>query len=714
MNKRNSIGKEVYNKTQELEEHENPKEALFLNLSDETIENRVITDQVHSSFFLKNREVNNDSNDLSNIKTIKNQIVMNSDNNSSIENKLYLRLSSCELMMKENQIISNDNKNDNDINDYTLRLGNKKVMESSAYNSIDETKNNNSNNILNKSDLESSNKLVIMNNYNNEKIDNNSYITTNDINENNHKILNLNKNHWINTNNNANNTTNNKFNNTINNTNTTYRNTTQSQEYNATTTLLNLKLKELFQVSYEIIALNDINKKSNSRVYKNDIKRENNENFYLQITNVICSYVNSLKNLLNNYSKCPMIDHNLKNLYNSVETTSNLINLIQRKNNNLNSRYNKIDNLNLELIEKDNYITANTYITNNVNTNNKNYSINSALDLNSLLHKNININKVINYNYTNKYHDNNNNNNSTIHNNINNINLLNDKYTINSSNNAYISTYTNKTETITNKSTYEININKPNNISPKSLDNITDNPYFNFYLNSKNFNDPNIFFKSQIKNNIKPKLIYRSDCLRKRIKTLFYNYMYEKLNTLIDNNTEVSFQKLPKNLVVNLNFKLNHNILNMTIKELFELIVDEKNENYNKYQISRVNHNKLMLSRLAKLNFEEYLSKKVYVCYLEFLCSENYYCDMKLIMEKEGLDYSRKFNICAIGFLWYYKIKIESGDFPENPSCNNRYYGSVGFNDVIDLAARFSVFISLERMFSDKINDNISELLSLS
>lgn len=435
---------------------------------------------------------------------------------------------------------------------------------------------------------------------------------------------------------------------------------------------------------------------------------------------------NTNSNLSNLNSK---FSHLNSNYFNSNEYTYNDINInknIKDINNNEINYSSNIENYNN--IDKTEVIKNNNNNNNNhSNSNDSNNTSKSIINLNCQIINNFNSKNIENNNIlVDKYCHNNKNrsNQSKIiyekNENNNNINDFDSKILKTSLNtkepNSSIINHSNTNQ----ESLMVTNLNDSNannddyyltdgnfKFKPEYLDKISSNPYFNSYLNNKKFTNTNFSFKHLTKNSIKPKLIFRSDCLRKRLKTFFFSYLYNRIRlNLKDNRTQVN--RLHKLLVTDLNIENNNRLFNLTIKQLFGF-KQSNLESYDNYQETRFNSNKQIIERLENLGCKDFLNKKIYVMFLEYLSSSYYVRDLNKLKKKEDVHYIRRYNICALGMLWFYKVIMKGQDFPDLDI--DGFYGEAGYIKITNFAMKLVIYNSLERIFNYKINKDIDKLL---
>jgi len=175
----------------------------------------------------------------------------------------------------------------------------------------------------------------------------------------------------------------------------------------------------------------------------------------------------------------------------------------------------------------------------------------------------------------------------------------------------------------------------------------------NIYINNENFKTPqNIFSKRlHLKNSSNGKKIckfsFRRDCINKRIKTYFNNYMLDKLNFLVKNEDGINFVKLPKELIINLRADLNKDILEKTLENLYSRYVNDPTETI------KIEYNKKMISLSKKLNLpalNDFLSTKVQTIYEQYIKSDSFKNTLKVIERNDGKEYVDFFKENAVQF----------------------------------------------------------------
>lgn len=216
----------------------------------------------------------------------------------------------------------------------------------------------------------------------------------------------------------------------------------------------------------------------------------------------------------------------------------------------------------------------------------------------------------------------------------------------------------------------EINNNNVNNdsyisfdlqdLSSRSNNKTPNNNFENNLVKSKP--SKGILFNSVVCHNPSPnnnlntnsalyKLNFRSDCIRKRIKTFFNNYILNKLNELVKHyDSTIFFLKLPKELIVNIKIHLNNNLLTKTVKDLFSTKVEDAKEN------KRIEHNIKMMNQIEDPTFKAYALKTCKEVYLEYIESPEYKLDVALLAKRENSEYLNIYQQHVDGFLSYFKV----------------------------------------------------------
>lgn len=158
-------------------------------------------------------------------------------------------------------------------------------------------------------------------------------------------------------------------------------------------------------------------------------------------------------------------------------------------------------------------------------------------------------------------------------------------------------------------------------------------------------------FANIIFSNIKStKQNYRSDCIRKRIKTFVNNYIINKLNeiTKIYDNS-IFLLRLPKELIVNIRMDLNNKILKLTIKELFCYKTNQQED-------ERINHNTKMMNLIENKYFVKYVNLPFKEVFKEYTLSNQYIIDLQKLASSETKEYVLIYQQHVDEFLNYYRI----------------------------------------------------------
>jgi hypothetical protein len=144
----------------------------------------------------------------------------------------------------------------------------------------------------------------------------------------------------------------------------------------------------------------------------------------------------------------------------------------------------------------------------------------------------------------------------------------------------------------------------------------------------------------------------RADSIRKRMKTIFNNYIVDKMNSFLRvMEGNVFIFKLPKNYSTNLNKKFNQEILSMTVKEVF--LADPINQS----DLKRVEHNKAIINRPdTPQEFKEFLEIKMSDVYNMYLSSPEYETTMNSFMKNNGVVYTSRFKRISSKFIEHFQF----------------------------------------------------------
>lgn len=134
------------------------------------------------------------------------------------------------------------------------------------------------------------------------------------------------------------------------------------------------------------------------------------------------------------------------------------------------------------------------------------------------------------------------------------------------------------------------------------------------------------------------KFSIRTDCIRKKVKSMFHKYVINKLNSLLSQlPTSSSFKPLAKQLSVNLNLKESKKWASMTLRELM-LSSTISNSGYD---TANLLNNKRIINEHKLEQIDDYLNKKWSTAFNEFLDSPEYSQAIK-DMEKISKTYSER------------------------------------------------------------------------
>lgn len=153
-----------------------------------------------------------------------------------------------------------------------------------------------------------------------------------------------------------------------------------------------------------------------------------------------------------------------------------------------------------------------------------------------------------------------------------------------------------------------------------------------------------------------PKLSYRPDCMRKRIKTYINNYIFNRINLVLETHKYGKLQRLPKDAITNLNLDFNNKILSMSLKDLFTFKMNGEAS-------LKLDHNIKILNSVEVPFVIDMLSKKTYICLAEYIVSDDYIRDLEYLSKKESLVFAQLYNFNIMSFLFYYNIVPDNKDY---------------------------------------------------
>ncbi len=144
----------------------------------------------------------------------------------------------------------------------------------------------------------------------------------------------------------------------------------------------------------------------------------------------------------------------------------------------------------------------------------------------------------------------------------------------------------------------------------------------------------------------------RADCIRKRIKTHFNQYLIKILNRKISSIFPLmSLCKLPQKFIADVKIESNKQYISLPVKEVFIKNFadsDSKSKLNNKNVIDTINS-----SENSELN--DLLSKTYGDFFTEYLKSDNFSSDLKKFLKKEGENYSFLYRKYSLELVEYYK-----------------------------------------------------------
>jgi hypothetical protein len=149
---------------------------------------------------------------------------------------------------------------------------------------------------------------------------------------------------------------------------------------------------------------------------------------------------------------------------------------------------------------------------------------------------------------------------------------------------------------------------------------------------------------------------YRSDCMKKKIKTLTCKYIHKKLvgilkSKMTSNHKKYVLYKLPKKFKINVQYYSCKRHLMMPINELYCL-----NELYSN-DAHKLKNNISVLKTFESDIFNTQVSRSFVSWFLEYIDSQEYKEDLNYLARKEGQTYREKFEERVQNFLAYYDIK---------------------------------------------------------
>lgn len=116
----------------------------------------------------------------------------------------------------------------------------------------------------------------------------------------------------------------------------------------------------------------------------------------------------------------------------------------------------------------------------------------------------------------------------------------------------------------------------------------------------------------------KLKISLRTDCIRKKTKSMFHKFILTKLNNLLHQSSDSSFKPLPKILSISLNLSENKQWTEMTLRELM-MSNNIKQSGFD--TMNKLHNLKVLIEENKSENLEAYLDTKWKTIFEEFLLS---------------------------------------------------------------------------------------------
>jgi len=147
--------------------------------------------------------------------------------------------------------------------------------------------------------------------------------------------------------------------------------------------------------------------------------------------------------------------------------------------------------------------------------------------------------------------------------------------------------------------------------------------------------------------------INRADCIRKRIKTHYNQFLLKYLNQQISAAfPNLSLMKLSQNFISDVKIESNKHYLNLPLKEIFNQEFNGSRNYLNNKTVldSILNSNEIELKALLERTYSSF--------YSDYLVSEFYEKDLVKLKEKEGEFYMNLFKSHSKELINYYKKGI--------------------------------------------------------
>lgn len=155
---------------------------------------------------------------------------------------------------------------------------------------------------------------------------------------------------------------------------------------------------------------------------------------------------------------------------------------------------------------------------------------------------------------------------------------------------------------------------------------------------------------SQSNSDLKKGTVNRADCIRKRIKTHFNQYVLRIINKQISKHfPSLSLGKLSQRFIADVKIESNKQYIELPIREVFSIdFKGSKNHKANKMVIEKV------LQSSAE-EVKDLLGKSYSQYFQEYLESEYYLNDLSKFMKKEGENYTSLYRKFSKELIDYYR-----------------------------------------------------------
>lgn len=162
-----------------------------------------------------------------------------------------------------------------------------------------------------------------------------------------------------------------------------------------------------------------------------------------------------------------------------------------------------------------------------------------------------------------------------------------------------------------------------------------------------------IISNDEIKKKLSRGTINRADCIRKRIKTHFNQFLLKKVNEKINHSfPSLSLGKLSQKFVADVKIESNKYFIDMPIKLVFlKEFKASKNLSANKIVIDTIfESNNQELKDFMSLTYGNFFN--------DYVESDNYLNDLRKFHRKEGKEYTQLYKKYSIELIDYYKKGI--------------------------------------------------------